>query len=262
MTYTKEEILEELDKSFRGEISKNYPQGKSKDIRYNFFLDLENGYCEIASSKIHLYGDHDNWAIIFEMNGYNNRSSSGQIELIYIGNCIDYPIKISSERNYISNMKTIILINPDEFRRIQNGSKLEDFELISPEIKQIKVRGNEVEIEHDIDKYLALGIEFKEEDNPKKLIGFGELIRYISEINPEIIKATENDIRMHIPMNLKKILTIDEFHYTNHYEDKSLPSELETYNLIADVLINQDSNLWKPKLKSNNHWSNWESGSL
>lgn len=57
MTFTEIEILEPLELAFNGTPSKYYPTRQPEDIKYNFFLDLEHGYCETAGNRIHLYAD-------------------------------------------------------------------------------------------------------------------------------------------------------------------------------------------------------------
>lgn len=103
MTFSENEILERLDLAFKGTPGKYFPKGRPEDIKYNFFLDLEHGYCETAGTRIHLYADSTRWAIVLEKSGYQNREISAEIELDYIGNCFDYPIDNYPERNYITN---------------------------------------------------------------------------------------------------------------------------------------------------------------
>jgi len=103
MSFTEAEILHKLDLAFNDIPDSDFPAGDIEDIKYNFFPDLEHGYCETAGSKIHLYADKSRWAIVFEKCGYYNRSFDARIELIYIGNCIDYviekfPFRISTIR--------------------------------------------------------------------------------------------------------------------------------------------------------------------
>ena len=84
------EILGELDSSFLGVAGKFYPKKIDNNVLYNFLIDLEHGYFLTAGNKIHLFADSKRWAIIFEVNGYNNRLNQAQIQLIYLGNCIKY----------------------------------------------------------------------------------------------------------------------------------------------------------------------------
>lgn len=264
MTFTEIEILEQLDLAFNQAPSKYFPAGRPEDIKYNFFLDLEHGYCETAGNRIHLYADLIKWIIVFEKSGYQNRGTSAEIELNYIGNCIDYPIDKYPERNYITNSSRVILIDPTEFERIENkdGVEMETFELISQEVKEIKIRDKFVPFDNNYQNYKKVGIQIRDYDNPKKLISFGELIRYLHETNPKIISATEDEIRKHIPKDIPKLMTINEFHFISAYEKTNPPSQQETYKLLAKILVTRDTANWKPTHKPNNSWKNWESGHL
>lgn len=258
--YTETDILDQLDLAFNGKPSKYFPLKKSKEIQYNFFMDLEHGYFMTAGNRIHLYGDDEQWAIVFEKNGYQNRATRAEIELIYIGNCINYSIERYSEINYISNTNYIVLINSDEFGRIENkeGSDLETFEYIGKQIKEIKIRNQFVHFNSNYKDYERVGIKIENFVSGRKLIGFGDLIRYYNEVNPALLYASEDEIKIHIPKKLKKIMTIGKFHY-----DKTiLPSKQDTYKMIAKILVSRDSSYWKPALPFNNHWSHWESGNL
>lgn len=261
---TEKEILEELDLAYKGTPSKYYPAGRPEDIKYNFFLDLEHGYCETAGNRIHLYADSTRWIIVFEKIGYQNRGTSAEIELNYVGNCIDYPVDKYSERNYITNSSRVILIDPTEFERIENkeGVELETFELIGQNIKEIKIREQFVPFDNNYKNYEKVGIEIQKHSNPKKLIAFGDLIRYLHETNPIVISATEGEIRKHIPKDIPKLITIDEFHFVSAYNKSNPPSEQETYKLLAKILVTLDTTNWKPTQKTNNHWKNWKSGHL
>ena len=264
MTFTETEILDQLDLAFNGTPSQYFPTGRPQDIKYNFFLDLEHGYCETAGNKIHLYADSTRWAIVFEKSGYQNRGSSAEIELNYIGNCINYPIDEYPDRNYITNTSNVILIENTEFERIKNkeGKDLETFELIEPNLKEVKIRDSMFAFNNNYKDYEKVGIKVREYDNPNKLISFGDLVRYLNETNPPIVSANKSDIRQHIPADLPKLITINEFHYHSAYDKSVPPSMQETYKLIARVLITRDTMNWKPTQKSNNHWTNWKSGNL
>ena len=264
MNFSEKEILDKLDLAFRGIPAADYPAGRPQDIKYNFFLDLEHGYCETAGSRIHVYADKNRWAIVFEKCGYQNRGGRAEIELHYAGNCIDYPVDKYEERDYITNTSSVILITSEEYERIRNkqGEGLEDFELISPDVTHLNIHGQQVAINHDTTRYAALGIHPREHDNPQKLIGFGGIVRYFSDTNPSLVSATDQEIRQHIPMDIPKLMTLDKFHFVSAYDKNNPPSTQETYQLIAKILVTGDTSLWKPTLKPNNHWSNWKSGNL
>lgn len=258
------EVIEELNLAFNGIQGKYFPKGREQDIKYNFFIDLQHGYCNTAGSYIHLYADNENWAIIFEKCGYFNRATSAEIELTYIGNCITYQVDEYPERNYISNVSRVTLIDSDEYKRIENkeGTEMETFELIDAFVKEIKVRDATISFENSFHKYIELGIKIRDYDNPEKLIGFSDIIRYLHETNPDLISATEADIKKCIPIDLPKLLKIPDFHYTSTYDKENLPGNQEINQLIARILVTKDIGFWKPTQKANNHWRNWESGNL
>ncbi|PWU04299.1 MAG: hypothetical protein C5B52_01695 [Bacteroidetes bacterium] len=263
MPFTEEEILEQLDLAFTGSINQYFPPGNPDDIKYNFFLDLESGYCNTAGSRIHLFAGSNNWAIVFEKSGYQNRGFSADIELIYVGNCVKYPVQDYQVRNYITNAVFLTLIDPSEFERIQNkvGSRMETFELVGQDITEVKIRNEFIPFEKDYRKYEEVGIVIREQENPNKLIAFEDVLRYLHETDPISISAKDQEIRLCIPKDLPKLLSINDFHFSSIFGDL-LPSKHETYQLIAKVLVNLDVKFWKPTLSPNNSWKNWESGHL
>ena len=264
MAFTEEEILKQLDFAFNGQPSEYYPAGRPQDIKYNFFLDLEHGYCETTGNRIHLYGDSTRWAIVFEKSGYQNRATAAEIELDYIGNCIDYPVDKYPERDYITNSSRVFLNDATEYERIENkdGGEMETFELIAHDTKEIKVRDKLIPFNNNYKDYEKLRIKIRDFDNPKKLIAFEDFVRFLNETNPAVISATEEEIRQNIPKDLPKLMTINDFHFVSAYDKANPPSNQETYKLIAKVLLTRDTANWRPTEKANNHWSNWESGNL
>lgn len=260
--YTEAAILAHFNSDLNIELHEYYPAGKKDDIHYHFWLDLEHGYCDTAGSRMHLYADDERWAVVAEKSGYQNRGLSAECELYYFGNCIDYNIASYKERAYISNLANIVLIDGDEWIRIQNteGYDMELFELISPKADYVMIRDTKVPIEQDVSKYRALGIHSRT-DAPD-LVSFTDLLRYYHDTNPDILRATEPEIRQHIPGDLRKLMSIDAFHFSSVYADNHNPSREEMYRLIAAILVAKDPLLWQPTLPANNHWSNWESGNL
>lgn len=263
-TFKEKDILQELDLAFKDKPSSYFPIGKENDIKYNFFPDLEHGYFATANSKIHLYTNSEKWAIVFEKAGYQNRGTSAGIELNYFGNCINYIIEKYPEQSYITNTQIITIIQSSEFKKIENkqGQGIEKFELIDENTQKIKVRNRNVTFDNNSKNYERLGIQIRDYQNPKRLIAFEAFVRYLSETQPEIISATEEEIRQQIPKNIPKLMTIDKFHFISRYNETVLPSNQELYKLLAKILTTKDTSQWKPTLKPNNHWSNWESGNL
>jgi len=258
---TEKDILKELDKAFLDSYPLSTPIQQSN---YDFFLDLEPPYTIVAGSRIHLYADSLYWAVIFETNGYNTRAGLPQIELIFVGNCIDYEYQNLYGQKESSNISFVNLMTPKDVDAIQNkeGSEAEQFEMLGKDVTSINIRDTIVTFMNDYKDFNNKGIRVRDYDNPNHLIGFEELFRYLYETQPEIVSATENDIKKRLIQDIPHIMSINEFHYISAIEQNILPSKQELFQLIAKVLITKDTSYWKPTLPPNNHWSNWESGIL
>ena len=235
---------------------------------YHFFIDFEHPYFYTAGSRLTLYADEKQWAIVFEKSGYSTGNNCGEIELTYFGNCLKNLQSGTVGDVTTSNMKTVILINNTDLEQIDEG-KFE--ELVGKDKTKIKVRDTFLNIEQNSSKYIAKGIKPRAYDNPKNLFDFYSLIRYLDEEHSRLFRATDNELRICLPVDLPQLMQIDEWHHEAYTKYKNMssptdyhyevmgkkPSDYETYKMIADVLISRDSTKWKPTLKPTNNWRNW-----
>jgi len=238
MKYTVNKILTELDNTFI--LSTNPLDPNNRKYDYTFFLDLEHGYSFNAGSKIHLYADEENRAVIFETLVYQNRGDRFANELIYIGNCIIPVIETFDGKSTTSNMKIVTLVNSSELERIT----VKDSGKIDANARFISINGNIIPL-----------------DNSGEIQEYEDLLLYLYRMNPPITCATEYEIRTQLPLDIPKLMEIDEFHYISNY-DSILPSKQELYMLISQIIVQKEPCLWNPTQIPNNDSNNWESGFL
>lgn len=239
MPYSPKDILE-------------YLEGYDQET-YHFIIDLEHPYFFTAGSRLTLYADETRWAIVFEKSGYSTGSGAAEIEFTYFGNCLENLKSEIPGNETTSNRSTEWIINNAELEQIQH-----DFELVAKDKNEVKIRDTFIPIEHDWSKYLAKGIKPQHYENPDKLIDFPSLIRYLDEENTSLFRATDKELRMHLPTDLPQLMQIDKWHHKRYYQGNGTkPSEYETYRMIADILVSKDTIKWKPTLKANNDWRNW-----
>jgi Homeodomain-like domain len=268
--YTAQDIIEYLD---------NLPY-----IRPFSFVDLEHPYFYTANSRLTLYADETRWAMVFEKSGYTPRGFRIELQLNYFGNCLEnltpVPIPNSSE---FYNSQVLTLIDGDELMRIEvnednitvadkaalgiseenydENEFLEFDESVRSGIEEIKLRGQYVKIPDMKHGYVKWVPDIMIRDHPKQ-IDFRDLARYLAYEYEELCRATDEELRSHIPHDLPKIMVIDEWHHKSYsiYNGSVLgdpPSSYETYRLIAEVLETKDPSRFKPTLSPNNHWINW-----
>ncbi|GAB4051003.1 DUF7003 family protein [Spirosoma litoris] len=246
--YTDSDILVALDEA-------------DKHDTYNNFLDLEHPYVYTAGSAMNLFADSTRWAIVFEKSGFSPRGGYPGIDLYYFGNCLHNLDKQGAYNQFTSNMKLLPLIAPELMEDIT-----EENDLIKRSISHLTIRENSVSISQNPDAYEKRGISISTFENPKRLIDYCSLIRYLADTQPESLRATSSELRTCLPQDLPCIMSIDQWHhksYSAEYNYGVKPSEYETYRMVAQILATQDPTRWKPTLEPNNDWRNWpEAGSL
>jgi hypothetical protein len=90
---------------------------------------------------------------------------------------------------------------------------------------------------------------------------FQHVFRELVPEHRDLLLADETELRARIPADLPKVLQLEEWHQPDLF--RTIPSASETYQMVAEVLVDGDVTHYRPSLPPNTHWSNWpESGSL
>lgn len=247
----------------KGDILKEFDSNGGKENPYKFFLTLEDAYLNVSSNKIHLYADKNRWAVVFEVNGYHNRQYSIIKTHNYFGNCLTNLDKAGLDNMYTFNSKYFTLCSENDLMQIWK-----DFEEVSDTAKTIKIRNSNIRIEHDLKIYKTNKIPWQKYDSTKTSIDIPSMTRMLNFQHPEIFNSTDEELRTCIPKDLPKLMTITEWYHKDCMQVRGfensipLPSSIETFQLIAEVLATRDTTKYKPTLKPNSHWSNWKSGDL
>jgi hypothetical protein len=229
------------------------------------FVDLEHPYFYTANSRLTLFADETRWAMAFEKSGYTPRGFRVELHLNYFGNCLEDldPVPNSDE---FYNFQFLTLIDGPELRRI-GLNKGESAENVGGRMNEVELRGQYVKIPTTKQGYVKWIPDIMTRDYPEE-IDYRDLARYLAYEYEELCRATDEELRSHIPNDLPKIMVIDEWRHKSYsvYNGSvlgDLPSSYETYRLIAEVLETKDPSRFKPTLSPNNHWINWPyAGSL
>ncbi len=229
---TEEEILKTFDSSLSG--------------TYSDFINLNHGYFELANSRLSLFKDGEQWAMVFEKIGYNYRSGAPVgMEIYFFGNCLrDLDVFNGQESNY-------------DYLGVPNNID----EVLEANGNKIIIRDSAVIIPTDLSAYKKYGIEwdFDGKNYP------GAVLKWLAEEHPDLTRATDKEVMRCIPKNLKKIMVLDEW-YNEPYSKSEVttkPSNQKTFQMLAKVLVTGDTTLYKPVREPNTHWSFYpESGGL
>jgi hypothetical protein len=242
VSFTREDILKDLDNNI-----------------YHF-PNLDNGYVYLADVRLSAYRDSARWALVIEVLGATNRDwcDHGGIHnwLYYFGNCIKNGPKPK---------------DADCLCITQDGPEGPTFEeeyhwCVRDEARTIQIRDKVVPINRDPGLFKAKGIALVE--TPR--ITAADLLRSLIPEYREILLATEEELRDRLPADLPLILRLNEWYhpeviaydawYNPDVTADQFPSGNSTFQMVADVLVSGNAELYQPADKPNMHWSNWPYG--
>jgi hypothetical protein len=212
---------------------------------------LDNGYVYLADARLSAYRDETRWALIIEVVGYNPRAvgHGGACNCLYcFGNCLRRPPGTANE-----DFLCVTDDGPD-------GPTFDDENVsdVREGARTIRIRDSIVPLDLTPEALTRKGIE---PEDPPQITG-AELLRSLLPERRDLLLATEEELRGRVPPDLPLVLRLDAWHHPDLAGDE-LPSESETFKLIADVLVSGDPSRYRPTEEPNTHWKNWpEAGSL
>jgi hypothetical protein len=208
-TLTEKSILDTLD--------------NSNDGYYCHFLMLDEAYSYLIDCRLNIFSDNKgNWAIAAERLGYNPRAGGIVLTIQYFGNCLQ---NLEEYNNRITNT---IYLNPTD----DSFYDTVDNEALKKDAQKWIVHGKEVKLSHNKKDYENANIQLAEyEPNEIRIEEAARLsiIKY-----RDYFRATDIELYRCIPINLQKILILDEW----HHKDFSLSDNLRSSD-ITDEMIKQ-----------------------
>jgi len=190
---TADQILTNLD---------NYKTGY-----YCHFIDLGNGYSYLIDCRLNIFEDGDDWAIAAERLGFNPRRGCIELNIYYYGNCLTNLERYSGQD---TNYYTVFPVDDDDFWATTDGAAL------TGDSSSWRVRGQQVEINHQREDYAAAGIKLKEYEPGEILIQ--EVARLLVGRHSELFRATDEELYKSLPAGLKKRLVLDQWYHRDFNE--------------------------------------------
>jgi hypothetical protein len=95
---------------------------------------------------------------------------------------------------------------------------------------------------------------------PPKVCG-PDWVRLVAVDHRESLLATDQERRARVAPGLRKLLELDEWRHPDISEGE-IPSDTETFQLLADAIAQSDPKLYRPRERPNNHWRNWPRGGM
>lgn len=213
--------------------------------RYEFPM-LDNGYVYLAETRLHVFGDSDRWAMVIEVLGANNRADGhGGIDncLHLFGNCLTVEPGTCNEGFLYPTSD-----GPE-------GPTFDAGQAVRREAKTIRIRGEVVEIPT---REVLRNSNGEVIWRGRKLENYQLLRALVPEFRDRLL-ATEDELRRFIPPDLPEVLRLEDWFHPDLCENE-IPSENETFQLLAEMLASGDPGVFQPTAEPNTHWTNWPQG--
>ena len=222
------------------------------------FPALDNGYVYLAASRMSLYRSVSIWGLVIEVFGHNPRAGSPDTAIYTFSDCL---VNRSTVSSFVSEdaYRNFLSANPqNEFQAVFpvgfGASPEQEFEeIILPETTSCSLRGRVLPIPSASEVAAVTG-----EMEEVGAIAVYELCRWLAHHHRSAVLATEEERRFHLPPELDRILTLDEWRHPDITGAK-MPSDLATFSSVADVLLSGDVEAYTPE-PANTHWKNWPGG--
>ena len=223
------------------------------------FPMLDNGYVYLAATRMSLYRSENDWAMVLEVFGFSARAELPDTHIHTFASTIHDRNK---ESNYVHQEAywNYLAENPHNESRfihpVAEGSwqDKDDTEFVNPRGK-LKLRGRTVQLPSRPD-YEKLGIAVEEEE-PRVF----ELCRFLAGQYRDDVLCTESERRVSVLPEMEQILLLDEWYHPD-VVDAELPSQVSSFQQLADVLATRDITKYSPQDSPNTNWSHWPDGGI
>jgi hypothetical protein len=224
------------------------------------FPMLDNGYLYLAAARLSLHRSEVDWALVFEIFGFSPRAGAPDLSVWSFGSRLanrkvreDY-VSDEAYRNYLH-------VHPHDdsafFFPLDDGwQDPDDLELVAPDARTLMVRGKEVAVPSR-EELRSIGIE-PAEPEPERVRTF-EVCRYLAATERELVLATPEERRTHVPADLSTILVLDDWHHPDTVTGQ-VASDTTAFRSLALVLATGDVGAYDRSEPGNTHWSNWPDG--
>jgi hypothetical protein len=225
-------ILKQLDEAARGFV----------------FPMLDNGYVYPADVRLTVYRDSRDWLMIIEVLGAFTAKVSGrdsfQNSLHLFGSAIHQkPGMVDASLFPVESLEDDPLFE-DEYEWN-----------LRPEARSLCIRGSAVIFDPSPESLAKKGIELL--DPPS--IDPPAVLRSLLPEHRNALLASEDELAAHNPKHLPLWLRLDEWNHPDLAGDV-MPSDSETFRMLADAIVAGDTSLYAPMLPPNTHWKYWPEG--
>ncbi len=247
-------LLEELNGPDEAAILRVLDAG----CRAHVFPMLDNGYVYLAATRLSLHRSAADWALVFEIFGHSPRGLAPDLGIWSFGSRLvgrKTPDDYVNEEAYRTYRRVHAHDDAEFFFPVDGDwQDPDEAEMVALDADVVTVRGKDIPIPGR-DSFALHGIELVEPDRMRAF----EVCRYLADIERDLVLATPEERRTHVPPELEEILVLDEWHHPDTVTGE-VASQTASFRSIARVLATGDVDAYDASEPGNTHWSNWPDG--
>ena len=222
------------------------------------FPMLDNGYVYLAAARLALFRSEDDWALVTEIFGFSPRSGVPDVSVWSFGSRL---VNRQGRTDFVDEnaYQGYLRVHPNDdaafFHPIEDGwQDEENHELVAVGARSLTVRDKVVAMPGPDDLYRS-GIETPALDHLRTF----EVCRYVAAIERDLVLATPEERRTHVPPELTEILVLDDWHHPDTVTGE-VARDTAAFRSLARVLTTGDLTDYDASEPGNTHRSNRPDG--
>ena len=224
---------------------------------YSFPM-LDHGYVYLAASRLSLFRDEHDWALVFEIFGFSPRGGVPDLHIQTFASRLHNRDRADQYSTPEAHALYLARNPHNEYRSIYpiEGDWIdeEEGEYVDLDATHLSLRGRLIALPPR-EEYAQRGILLDDSER----VQLFEVCRWLAAVEPEGVLATPEERRVSVPPELTLLRTLDAWHHPDLAEDER-PSDNETFRQIAWVLSTGELHRYRPTQQPNNHWCHWPDG--
>jgi hypothetical protein len=199
------------------------------------FPMLDNGYVYLAATRLSLHRTEADWGMVIEVFGYSPRAGLPDTHIYTFASSLQ---NRDSEQKYKSRhaYENYLANNPHNESRFAFPLTTGDWQdrdscdYVADGATAVILRGQAVKL--------------------PSLVEYGqlhvfELCRFLADLDRESVLSNSDERRISLPPEMNQILQLEEWNHPNLVEGE-VPSQSETFQQLAQVLITGDCDRYRP----------------
>lgn len=230
MEHTPEDILEILDEC----------------VEAFTFPMLASDRAALAATRLSLYRSVTDWGLVIEVFAHDQGVGAPYVALYSFGSDLR---ERDPREDYVTRDAWEKYLRENPHNELRAAWPFDDESWLDEDDREL--------VRADVDHVLLRGAAVPVARDESGAASVCDLARHLAATDKEAVMATREERRRSFAPELALLLVLEEWRHPDLIEDE-LPSESETFQQLAEVLVSGDPGLYAPTEGANTHWRHWE----